>query len=104
MNGQLELLRRIVAALDSLPVRGIVTTGPTIGPADVPSSLKPSASVAAIAAAVRRLLDDLSCRRHAQTLGAHLRDDVEHSPLIRELELVAGGSIPRPAFARRSTR
>ena len=34
----MELLRRIVSALDALPVRGIVTTGPTIDPTEVPGS------------------------------------------------------------------
>lgn len=32
---QVDVLRRIVAALDSLPVRGVVTTGPAVDPADV---------------------------------------------------------------------
>lgn len=36
--GQADLLRRIVAALDALPVRGVVTTGPTIDPAEVPGT------------------------------------------------------------------
>jgi MGT family glycosyltransferase len=36
--GQADLLRRIVAALDSLPLRGVVTTGPTIDPAEVPGT------------------------------------------------------------------
>jgi MGT family glycosyltransferase len=36
--GQADLLRRIVAVLDSLPLRGVVTTGPTIDPAEVPGT------------------------------------------------------------------
>ncbi|NMI02039.1 glycosyltransferase [Pseudonocardia acidicola] len=35
---QADLLRRVVAALDALPVRGLVTTGPEIDPAEVPGS------------------------------------------------------------------
>jgi UDP:flavonoid glycosyltransferase YjiC (YdhE family) len=35
---QTDLLRRIVAALDTLPVRAVVTTGPAIDPADVPGT------------------------------------------------------------------
>ena len=46
--GQADLLRRIVAALDALPVRGIVTTGPTIDPAEVPGT--PSVRVVRAAA------------------------------------------------------
>ncbi|WP_246243154.1 glycosyltransferase [Pseudonocardia bannensis] len=33
-----DLLRRVVAALDTLPVRGLVTTGPEIDPAEVPGT------------------------------------------------------------------
>jgi MGT family glycosyltransferase len=36
--GQVDLLRRIVAALDRLPVRGLVTTGPGVDPGLVPGS------------------------------------------------------------------
>ena len=36
--GQVDLLRRIAAALASLPVRAVVCTGPAVDPADVPSS------------------------------------------------------------------
>lgn len=35
---QTDLLRRVVAALDSLPVRGLVTTGPEIDPATIAST------------------------------------------------------------------
>jgi UDP:flavonoid glycosyltransferase YjiC (YdhE family) len=37
---QADVLRRIVAALDTLPVRAVVTTGPGIDPADVPGTAK----------------------------------------------------------------
>ena len=36
--GQVDLLRRVVAALDRLPVRGLVTTGPGIDPHQVPGT------------------------------------------------------------------
>jgi MGT family glycosyltransferase len=35
---QTDLLRRIVAALDALPVRAVVTTGPAINPTDIPGT------------------------------------------------------------------
>ena len=35
---QVDLLRRIVAALETLPVRALVTTGPAVDPADVPGT------------------------------------------------------------------
>ena len=35
---QADVLRRIVAALDTLPVRGVVTTGPALDPAEVPGT------------------------------------------------------------------
>jgi UDP:flavonoid glycosyltransferase YjiC (YdhE family) len=35
---QADVLRRIVAALDILPVRGVVTTGPALDPAEVPGT------------------------------------------------------------------
>ena len=38
--GQADALRRIVAALDTLPVRGVVTTGPAVDPADVPGTAR----------------------------------------------------------------
>jgi MGT family glycosyltransferase len=38
MQGQVGVLRRIVAALSTLPVRGIVTTGPGTDPAEVPGA------------------------------------------------------------------
>ncbi|MFD2091401.1 nucleotide disphospho-sugar-binding domain-containing protein [Blastococcus deserti] len=37
---QAAVLRRIVAALDTLPVRGVVTTGPAVDPAEVPGTAK----------------------------------------------------------------
>lgn len=153
VKGQLDVLRRVVAALDSLPVRGIVTTGPTIDPSEVPGTStvqvvqsaahsqlfpqaagvithaghgtiinalaagvpvlcmpfgrdqrdnlararqlgvglgrKPDASADAIAAAVRRLLEERDFRQRAQALGAQIHHDVDHSPLVAELEAVA---------------
>lgn len=44
MKGNVATLRRIAAALDGLPVRGVVPTGPAVDPADVPGS----ASVAVV--------------------------------------------------------
>jgi UDP:flavonoid glycosyltransferase YjiC (YdhE family) len=38
MRGTIDVLRRIVAALDTLPVRAVVPTGPTVDPADVPGT------------------------------------------------------------------
>lgn len=38
--GQADALRRIVAALDTLPVRGVVTTGPAVDPAEVPGTAR----------------------------------------------------------------
>ena len=35
---QSDLLRRIAQALSSIPVRGVITTGPSIDPADIPSA------------------------------------------------------------------
>jgi len=154
VKGQVDLLRRIVSALDALPVCGIVTTGPTIDPAEVPGTtsvqviksanhstlfpraavvvthaghgtiikalaagvpvlclpfgrdqrdnlarartrgaglgLKPTASVAALNAAIRRLLDEPSFTANAQKLGKAIRADVDHSQLVAELEVVAG--------------
>jgi MGT family glycosyltransferase len=37
-QAQTDVLRRIVAALDTLPVRAVVTTGPMVDPADVPGT------------------------------------------------------------------
>ncbi len=38
--GQADALRRIVAALDTLPVRGVVTTGPAVAPSEVPGTAR----------------------------------------------------------------
>lgn len=38
--GQADALRRIVTALDRLPERGVVTTGPAVDPAEVPGTAK----------------------------------------------------------------
>jgi UDP:flavonoid glycosyltransferase YjiC (YdhE family) len=155
MKGQPGVLRRVVSALDSLPVRGMVTTGPAIDPVDVPGTpsvrvvpsaphsrlfpraavvithaghgtiikalasgvpvlcipfgrdqrdnlarakqlgvglgLKPSASSDAIAAAVRRLLDERAFRERARALGEQIRNDVARSRLVPELAAVANG-------------
>jgi UDP:flavonoid glycosyltransferase YjiC (YdhE family) len=37
-RGQLGLVQRVVAALDACDVRAVVTTGPAVDPADVPSA------------------------------------------------------------------
>lgn len=153
---QAELLRRVVAALATLPVRGLVTTGPEIDPGEVPGTgsihvvrsaphaallprtavvvnhgghgtvmkaiaagvpqlvlpigrdqpdnaarvsaagvglrLKPSASASAIAAAVRRLLDEPIFRTRAAALGTTVRADAESTVALQELEAVAGGT------------
>ncbi|MGY1753341.1 nucleotide disphospho-sugar-binding domain-containing protein [Blastococcus sp. SYSU D01042] len=38
--GQADALRRIVAALDTLPVRAVVTTGPAVDPAEIPGTAR----------------------------------------------------------------
>ncbi|WP_369070251.1 glycosyltransferase [Kineococcus terrestris] len=155
---QVPLLRRVVAALDRLPVRGLVTTGPAVDPGEVPGTdrvhvvrsaphaqvfplaavvvthaghgttvkalaagaavlglpmgrdqadnvvrfvhrgaglgLKPTASTAAIARAVRRLLEEPSFRAAAARLGRALREDAASSPLLEEVE-AAGSRAPR---------
>lgn len=158
---QIDVLRRIVAALGRLPVRAVVPTGPSIDPAEIPGPdgvhvvrsvphgqlfreadlvvthaghgtllkalaagvpalclpmgrdqadntvraarhgavlrLRPSASPARIAAAVRTLLDDPSYRRAARRLGECLRADIPRSALVDELESIVGGAPSRPA-------
>jgi UDP:flavonoid glycosyltransferase YjiC (YdhE family) len=37
---QADVLRRIAAALETLPVRGVITTGPALDPAEIPGSEK----------------------------------------------------------------
>lgn len=155
-------LQRIVDALGTLPVRGFVTTGPTLDPtdvrapanvtvvraaphsevlrsaaavvthgghgtviralaADVPAlvlhhgrdqadnaarlkargaglAVKKTASPAAIAKAVRRLLDDPSFRTGASRLGRSVRRDAASGALLAELEdLPAAVAVPSPA-------
>ena len=149
-----DVLRRIVAALDTLPVRAVVTTGPALDPAEVPGTpkvavvrsaphaqlfpqadvvvthaghgtlmkalaagvptlclpmgrdqgdnvvraarhgavlaLKPKASPASIAGAVRRLLDEPAYRRNAEALGARIRADAAGTALVDEIESLAG--------------
>jgi MGT family glycosyltransferase len=147
---QLDCLQRIVDALGTLPVRGVVTTGPALDPgavtapvnvtvlaaaphsevlrdaaavvthgghgtvvralaADVPLVVLPhgrdqgdnaarltarqaglsvtrTASSAAIAAAVRQVLEDPALRTGAQRLGASIRRDAASGALVDELE------------------
>lgn len=153
MRGNVDTLRRIVAALDRLPVRAVVPTGPAVDPGDVPGTsrvavvrsvrhaelfphadvvithaghgtllkalaagvpslclpmgrdqrdnvvraerhgavlrLRPGASSSAIAAAVRRLLDEPAFRENAQRLGARLRADAGADALVTEIEAAA---------------
>jgi UDP:flavonoid glycosyltransferase YjiC (YdhE family) len=161
MRGTVDTLRRIVAALDVLGVRGIVPTGPAVDPAEVPGTasvavvraapharlfgvahavithaghgtllkalaagvpalclpmgrdqrdntvraerhgavlrLRPGASPAAIAAAVRRLLDEPAFRANAQRLGARLRADAASDALVGEIEAaVTRGDLFHP--------
>ena len=148
--GQDDMLRRIAAALASLPVRGLVCTGPTVAPEDVPGSdrvrvvraaphsevfpqasvvvthgghgtitkalahgkpvlclpgfrdqkdnavrmttrgaglsLKPSASPAAIARALRRLLEEPQFTAAAAELGSRIRAEMDEDRLIALLE------------------
>ena len=150
---QVGVLRRIVAALAALPVRGVVTTGPMVDPAEVPGTdriavvrsaphtelfaradvvvthaghgtllkalaagaptlclpmgrdqsdnvvrarrhgavlaLRPGASPARIAAAVRTLLEDPAHRRAAEALGARIRADAAGSRVVAEVERAA---------------
>jgi MGT family glycosyltransferase len=151
-------LQRVVDALGSLPVRGLVTTGPAIDPASVRAaanvtvlaaaphsavlrdaaavvthgghgtvvralaagvpplvlphgrdqadnavrvttrgaglSVKRTASPAAIAAAVRRLLDEPAFRDGAARLGESLRRDAESGSLVVELEDLPTSVLP----------
>ena len=151
-QGQRDLLRRIVAALGRLEVRGLVTLGPAMAgemfdlPANVaavPSApharvfpgaaavvthaghgtvmralahgvpllclpmgrdqddnaarvvargaglrLRPSASPARIAAAVRRLLDEPGFRAGAERLGRGIADDAAADRAVKELEAI----------------
>jgi MGT family glycosyltransferase len=153
MRGDVDTLRRIVAALDALPVRGVVPTGPAVDPVEVPGTasvtvvrsvphgrlfaeadvvithaghgtllkalaagvptlclpmgrdqrdntvraerhgavlrLRPGASPSAIAAAVRRLLDEPAFRANARRLGARLRADAASGALVDEIEAAA---------------
>jgi UDP:flavonoid glycosyltransferase YjiC (YdhE family) len=56
--------------------------------------LKPGAGSAAIAAGVRRLLDEPAHREAAGRLGALLREDARRDDAVRELE-----ELPEPARA-----
>jgi len=150
---QADLLRRIAAALSSLPVRGVITTGPAIDPDDVPASanvvvvrsaahgelfsradlivthaghgtlikaiaagvpalclplgrdqpdnaaraarhgvatvVSPRSDAAAIAKAVRHMLDEPSYRTAAAILGERIRAEIAAGGLGTELEGVA---------------
>ena len=156
---QVACLQRVVDALATLPVRGLVTTGPALGPADLRAApnvtvvasaphsqvlahaaavvthgghgtvvkalaagvplvvaphgrdqadnaarvtargagvaIKSTATPAAVAAAVRTVLDDPGYRAGAERLGAAIRRDAAGGALVRELEAVAG--CPAPA-------
>jgi MGT family glycosyltransferase len=159
---QLGLLRRIVDGLGALPVRGVVTTGHAVDPAELPSPegvqvlrsaphsavlehasavvthgghgtvikalaadvplvvlpmgrdqldnatrvtergaglrLEPDASSEAIAAAVRRLLDEPGFRDAATRLGSRLRAEAQSDEAVAELErLVRNGRPAVPA-------
>jgi MGT family glycosyltransferase len=153
-QGQLPALRRIAAALGKLPVRGVITTGLAVDPADVPApanvqvvpsaphgellgeasvvvthaghgtvvkalaagvplvclpmgrdqaevarrvsergagiTLRPGASQTKIATAVRKILDDPTPRRAAQTVGEAIRGDLATDRAVTELEGLAG--------------
>ena len=155
VSGQDEVLRRITAALATLPVRGLVCTGPTIDPADVGGSdlvrvvrsaphaevfplarivvthgghgtmvkalaagkpvlclpgfrdqkdnavrmttrgaglsLKPTASPAEIAAAVRRLIDEPAFAAAAADLGRRIRAEIDDAALLELLEHPGSG-------------
>lgn len=150
MRASVGTLHRIVTALDGLPVRAVVPTGPAVDPTAVPGTasvavvrsaahaqlfeqadvvvthaghgtlmkalaagvpalclpmgrdqkdnvvraerhgavlrLRPQASSRAIAAAVRRLLDEPRFRSCARRLGARLRADAEADALVAEIE------------------
>jgi UDP:flavonoid glycosyltransferase YjiC (YdhE family) len=171
---QLALLRKVVDALARMPVRGVVTTGNSIDPADVPapphvqvlrsaphalvleeaaavishgghgtvvkalaaglpqlilpmgrdqrdnatrvtvrgagSQVKPSAKPAAIAAALRGVLDDPAYRSAAERLGALLRADSKSGEAIRELERLEdetpapSAEVRRPALGSQPSR
>lgn len=154
-QNQRDPLQRIVAALGTLPVRGLVTLGPAMAGesfdlppnvAAVPTAphaqlfpraaavvthaghgtvmralahgvpllclpmgrdqddnaarvfargaglrLRPSASPARIAAAVRRLLDEPAFRESAERLGRIIRNDVAAEGTVQELEAVGRG-------------
>jgi MGT family glycosyltransferase len=156
---QVAVLQRVVDALATLPVRGLVTTGPALSPADLRAApnvavvasaphsqvlahaaavvthgghgtvvkalaagvplvvaphgrdqadnaarvtargagvaVKRTATPAALAAAVRTVLDGPGYRAGAERLGAAIRRDAASGALVRELEAVA--SCPAPA-------
>ena len=66
--------------------------------------LKPTAGVAAIQAAVRRLLDSPTYRSHAQALGRQIVDDARRSPVISVLEEIAASHADNAATALRQAR
>jgi MGT family glycosyltransferase len=160
---QEPVLRRAAAALGTLRVRGLVTTGPEIDPAQIAAApnvavvraaphgqvmphaaavithcghgtvakalaagvplvclpmsrdqleiaarvvalgagvrLRPGASPAAIARAVRTVLDDPSYRREAQRMARILAEEARTDRAVAELEAIAERSAPVPAPA-----
>jgi UDP:flavonoid glycosyltransferase YjiC (YdhE family) len=59
--------------------------------------LRPNAAPTAIAAAVRRLLDEPTFRANAHHLGATLRAEAASGALVAEIEAAAGSTeLPRP--------
>ena len=62
------------------------TTPPASPPASAGLSVKRTASPAAIAAAVRRVLDDPALRSGAARLGVSIRRDAASGALVDELE------------------
>ncbi len=159
-----DALQRVATALGELPVRGLVTTGPSIpvGAIDVPANvtvveraphrevlkhasavvthaghgtvikslaggvpvvamplgrdqldnaarvahhgagirLKPSAKPDAIAAAVRRVIEEPAYRAGAERIAAAIRDEIAQDRAAQELESLAsraGSSVPAPA-------
>src|SRR5690606_28247077 len=105
---QVDVLRRVVAALDSLPVTGVVGLGPAVDPADVPGTdrVRVHRAVPGSACAppprCRRSPPSSGCsssrrsRRQPRTSGGRIRAEIAQSPLVPLLEEAAR----RPGPAR----